>query len=208
MALFGTQRDVSLFRGLSRELMWDIISQQCAYYQLISEQTKVNIYGEAAGSKYYNGPVLLNTLIERGDNSSPVDDFGVSFDRPMTFRFLRDDLLGKNPIYSNGAFSNAFSNAFSSTSNPSPTADSGNYPGTPYGADIVPEVGDIIMWNNSYWEVDNVNDNQLFVGKDPAYPYDVNPLNPGLENYGSNYSIICTAHYVPADKVQITRERL
>jgi hypothetical protein len=38
---------------------------------------------------------------------SPTDDFGVSFDRPMTFRFLRDDLLGKNPIPS-GAFSSAF----------------------------------------------------------------------------------------------------
>jgi hypothetical protein len=63
------------------------------------------------------------------------------------------------------------------------------------------EVGDIIMWNESYWEIDNVNDNQLFVGKDPAYPYETNPLNPGLDNYGSNYSIICTAHYVPSDKV-------
>jgi hypothetical protein len=64
------------------------------------------------------------------------------------------------------------------------------------------------MWENSYWEIDNTNDNQLFVGKDPAYPNNQNPLNPGLENYGSNISIICTAHYVPADKVQITRERL
>jgi hypothetical protein len=208
MALFGTQRDVSLFRHLSRELMWDIISQQCAFYQLIADQTKVNIYGEAAGSKYYNGPVLLNTLIERGDNASPTDDFGVSFDRPMTFRFLRDDLLGKNPIGPSGAFSSAFSNAFSNAPNSTYTTDTGNYPGTSYGANLVPEVGDIIMWNNSYWEIDNVNDNQLFVGKDPAYPYETNPLNPGLDNYGSNISIICTAHYVPSDKVQITRERL
>ena len=208
MALFGTQRDVSLFRHLSRELMWDIISQQCAYYQLIADQTKVNIYGEAAGSKYYNGPVLLNVLVERGDNQSPTDDFGVSFDRPMTFRFLRDDLQGKNPLGPGGAFASAFSNAFANSPNSTYTSDTGNYPGTSYGADILPEVGDIIMWNESYWEVDNVNDNQLFVGKDPSYPYNVNPLNPGLENYGSNISIICTAHYVPADKVQITRERL
>ena len=190
MALFGTQRDVSLFRHINRELMWDIISQQCVFYQLISEQTNVNIYGEAAGSKYYAPPVLLNTLIERSDNQSPVDDFGVSFNRPMTFRFLRDDLVGKNPVTSGGG------------------PDVGNYPGTPYGANIVPEVGDIIMWNNSYWEIDNVNDNQLFVGKDPSYPYDQNPLNPGLENYGTNLSIICTAHYTPADKVAISRERL
>jgi hypothetical protein len=64
------------------------------------------------------------------------------------------------------------------------------------------------MWYEGYWEIDNTNDNQLFVGKDPDYPYNENPLNPGLENFGTNLSIICFAHYVPADKVQITRERL
>jgi len=190
MALFGTQRDVSLFRHLSRELLWDIITQQCVYYQLLADQTKVNIYGEAAGSKFYAPPVLLNTLIVRGDNQSPVNDFGVDYDRPMEFRFLRDDLRGKNPVNSGGG------------------PDIGNYANTPYGADILPDVGDIIMWENSYWEIDNTNDNQLFVGKDPAYPYDQNPLNPGLENYGSDYSVICFTHYVPSDKVQITRERL
>jgi hypothetical protein len=190
MALFGTQRDVSLFRHLNRELLWDIITQQCVYYQLKTAETKVNIYGEASGARYYEEPILLNTLIDRGDNLSPVDDFGVNYDRPMTFKFLRDDLRGKNPVNSGGG------------------PDIGNDPGTPYGADILPDVGDIIMWNNSYWEIENTNDNQLFVGKDPAYPYDENPLNPGLENYGTNLSIICFAHYVPADKVQITRERI
>jgi hypothetical protein len=190
MALFGTQRDVSLFRHLNRELLWDIITQQCVFYQLKGDETKVNIYGEASGAKYYYDPVILNTLVERGDFSSPTDDFGVTTDRPMTFRFLRDDLRGKNPITSGGG------------------PDIGNYEDTPYGADVHPEVGDIIMWNDSYWEINNVNDNQLFVGKDPAYPNEPNPLNPGLDNFGTNLSVICSAHYVPADRVQITRERL
>jgi hypothetical protein len=169
MALFGSARDISLFRNLNRELIWDLITQQCVFYQFKTAETKVNIYGEASGAKFYAAPVLLNVLIERGDASQPVDDFGVSYDRPMTFRFLRDDLVDSN---------------------------------------VLPEPGDIIMWYESYWEINNVNDNQLVVGKDPAYPYNTNPLNPGLENFGSNWSIICTAHYVPADKVGITRERL
>jgi hypothetical protein len=79
-------------------------------------------------------------------------------------------------------------------------------------ANLVPEVGDIIMYQEGYYEVDNTNANQYFVGKNPAYPnYDdqgVNPLNPGLENFGSSISVICQAHYVPADRVAITRERL
>jgi len=169
MALFGTQRDVSLLRHINRELIWDFISQECVYYQFNYGDTKVNMYGESTGAKYYREPVLLNMLVERGDASSPVDDFGVSYERPMVFRFLRDDLVDAN---------------------------------------LVPQVGDIIMWYEGYWEIDNTNDNQLFVGKDPDYPYEPNPLNPGLENFGTNLSIICFAHYVPADKVQITRERL
>ena len=169
MALFGSARDISLFRHVNRELLWDIITQQCVFYQLKANETKVNMYGEASGARYYAEPVLLNMLVERGDFSSPTDDFGVTTDRPMTFRFLRDDLVDAN---------------------------------------VLPEVGDIVMWYESYWEIDNVNNNQLFVGKDPDYPYNTNPLNPGLDYFGYNVSTICTAHYVPADKVQITRERL
>jgi hypothetical protein len=169
MALFGTQRDVSLIRHINRELLWDVISQECVYYQFKTEDTKVNIYGEASGAKYYGEPVILNMLVDRGDNTSPTGDMGVDYDRPMTFKFFTDDLVD---------------------------------------AQLVPDVGDIIMWYEGYWEVENTNANQLFVGKDPAYPYNENPLNPGLENFGSNLSIMCVCHYVPADRVQITKERI
>ena len=169
MALFGTQRDVSLIKKINRELLGDIITQQCAVYKLNISETKVNIYGEASGEKYYQDPVLFNVLIERGDQTYSVGDMGVNYGREMEFRFFREDLVDAN---------------------------------------VVMEPGDIIMYYEAYFEVDSVVDNQLFVGKDPRYPYNENPLNPGLENFGANESIICKTHHVPADKVQITRERL
>ena len=58
MALFGTQRDISMFRHVSRELMGDIITQQVGYYTLKLDQSTTNMYGEAL-NKYYNGPLLL-----------------------------------------------------------------------------------------------------------------------------------------------------
>ena len=170
MALYGGVRDISLFQKVNREVLGNIVTQQCVYYKLRLNETKVNMYGEAAGARYYKEPVIFNVLIERGDQEYPDDDIlGVNFNRSLDFKFFRDDLVD---------------------------------------ADVVPEVGDIIMYYEGYYEVDSTIGNQYFVGKDPRYPYNTNPLNPGLENFGANISIICKTHYTPADKVQITKERI
>ena len=44
--------------------------------------------------------------------------------------------------------------------------------------------------------------------KDPEYPNSINPLNPGLQNFGWDISILCKTHYVPQDRVNITKARL
>ena len=77
---------------------------------------------------------------------------------------------------------------------------------------MVPQVGDIIMYNEGYYEVHETISNQYFVGKNPDYPNNVNTINksggPGdLSAYGSNISIICKAHYVQADKLGLTQAR-
>lgn len=169
MAIFGSSRDQSLFRHLNRELLWDVITQQCAIYRLNVVETPTNIYGEAAHERYYEEPVLLNTLIVRENQAYSNGDMGVDMNRNMEFRFFRDDLVD---------------------------------------AQIRPEIGDIILYQENYFEVNELIENQLHVGKDPNYPYESNPLNPGLDQFGANISIICKAHKVPDDKVQITRERL
>lgn len=73
---------------------------------------------------------------------------------------------------------------------------------------LFPEVGDIIMYHESFFEVYNVIENQLFTGKDPQYPNEPNPINSGLSNFGYNVSIICETHYVSQDKVGILKSRL
>ena len=169
MALYGGQRDISLFRHVNRELIGNIISQQCAYYKFKIDETKVNLYGEAAGAKYYYPPVLLSALIDHQDEEYPDDEFGVRYYQNVDFKFLRDDLVD---------------------------------------AEVVPEVGDIILYEEGYYEVDDVITNQLFVGKDPRYPNKPNPFENDLDKFGYDVSIICKTHSVPSDKVGISRERL
>ena len=169
MALFGSSRDVSFIRKVNRELMGNVITQQCAYYKYRLNETTVNMYGEASSGKYFDGPVLFNALITVESQLGPTSDLGPNFDWPIKVAFLRDDLVD---------------------------------------AQIHPDIGDIILYQESYWEIDNTSATQFFVGKDPDFPYNENPLNPGLENFGYNVSVVCSCHYVPTDKVNIIRTRL
>ena len=132
MALFGSSRDVSLLRHLNRELMHDIISQQCVVYKYNLEESKVNIYGESSTSVIYHSPVLIYCLIDRATQEYPTGELGPDLRWSPTFRFLFDDLKDAN---------------------------------------LVLDVGDIIMWYDNYFQVDTVDLSQLFVGKDPDYPF-------------------------------------
>lgn len=168
--MFTRQRDVSLVRHLNRELMGNIITQQAAFYQFKMEETKVNIYGEAAGDKYYNGPFLFNCLINRENQNYNMGDDGVEYLQGIEFYFFRDDLVDAN---------------------------------------IVPLVGDIILYQEAYYGVQGTVANQYWGGKNPAYPNNdsdgtANPLNPGLNEFGNNLSILCSTYYIPADKVAIS----
>lgn len=163
MALFGTVRDIHVFKSMTRELVQDIISQQIGYYKIKLGDTPANVYGEAT-KKYYIGPVLLDCLIERGDFGVNRIDYSIDVNRKSVFRFFKDHLIEAN---------------------------------------VFPEIGDVIMWNEHYFEVDNVNENQLIVGKDNDYNY-----SPGLENYGNSYSMILDTHYVSPDSLGINQNRL
>jgi len=163
--MFARQRDVSLVRTINRELLGNVITQQASFYQFKLEETKVNIYGEAAGEKFYNGPFIFNCLINRQNQTFPESGEGVNFAQGISFAFLRDDLKDAN---------------------------------------VVPEVGDIILYQEGYYGVQSTVSNQYWSGKNPDFPNDVNPLNPGLEQFGSNFSIIVDTYYIPADKVAIS----
>lgn len=70
-------------------------------------------------------------------------------------------------------------------------------------ANVVPESGDVIMYNELYYQVDGVNENQLILGKDSDYAY-----SEGLQNFGASYSIICVTHFTSPDNLGITKQRL
>ncbi len=54
-------------------------------------------------------------------------------------------------------------------------------------ADFYPEVGDILFWDNEYYEVDNVDANQYFAGKNPE-------TWPNGSDHGYSVSVVVDAH--------------
>ena len=54
-------------------------------------------------------------------------------------------------------------------------------------ADFYPEVGDIVFWDNEYFELDNVDSNQYFVGKNPE-------TWPNGSDHGYSVSVVVDAH--------------
>lgn len=163
MALFGSSRDISMFRNVNRELLHDVIQQEIAYYKISLETTRSNIYGESS-QKIYQDPVLLKTLVTRADIQTTDSDFGPDINRSLSFAFLRDDLKD---------------------------------------IELVPLNGDIILWNEGYYEIHAVNENQLVVGKSNEYFF-----TEYLNNFGSSLSIIVSAHLTRPEKLGIARQRL
>lgn len=168
MALFGAERDASLFRRISRELMGSVVSQQCIFYKLMLNETEFNMYGEAVGDKYFNNPLIINCFVDRNDQEFSTSEMGVDLNWNVTFAFLKDDLVDAN---------------------------------------LVPEVGDVIMYQEKYFETDSIIRNQLALGKDPDYPNNPNPLVSNLEKFGYDVSVVISTHQIPGDKLNIKKER-
>lgn len=147
MALFGGQRDMSLFRILNKELINDIIDTEVYYYMLAVEETKSNLYGESK-DKIYHQPVKIPALFEFVQAEQVSDDFGQSYSRQVTYNFLRDTLVDK---------------------------------------ELKPEVGDVIQWDDTYYQIDAVYERQFFAGKNPK-SWD------GGDTQGYSVSIICDTH--------------
>ena len=63
MALFGSARDASLLRSINRELIYDLIDTEIAFYKLSLEDTAANMYDEA-DNKVYFSPMRFNCILQ------------------------------------------------------------------------------------------------------------------------------------------------
>ena len=97
---FFSARDQDLFDRVSDELLVDlrnekdgIINQNVVVYQLAVQETKTNMYGEAAAGKIYKPGVEVACTISADDFDYNTDEFGPDLRQNAVFSFLREQLI-------------------------------------------------------------------------------------------------------------------
>ncbi len=63
---------------------------------------------------------------------------------------------------------------------------------------LIPEVGDLILNNNDFWEVDTFVENQYFVGKRPEHA-----ISEDTQDFGVSLSIILSTHLSRVEKLNL-----
>jgi hypothetical protein len=146
MPKFVSDRDVSFFKGIARELVDDVIQNALVLFKINLNETKINIYGESMNKTWYAGVEVFG-LIDKEPETTTYEGFGADRNQSITFKLDRWMLEEKN---------------------------------------IYPEIGDVIFWNEAYFEIDNTNEIQLVGG----------------QTY-NNFSVVCSTFMVSKSSLNI-----
>jgi hypothetical protein len=110
MPKFISDRDVSFFKHIAREVVDDVVQNTCVLYKINLVDTKINLYGEAMNKTWYPG-VELYVLINKETQGSSYEGFGADRTQNVEFRFDRFACEEKNSypevgdvIYFDGAY--------------------------------------------------------------------------------------------------------
>ena len=63
---------------------------------------------------------------------------------------------------------------------------------------LIPEVGDILLFRNNFYEIDGKVENQLILGKDPDYA-----MASETTDFGKSFSILVNAHISRVEKLNL-----
>lgn len=89
MPKFISPRDVAFFRGISRELVDDVVQVEIILYKLNIYDSKVNLYGESLDKSYYRG-VSIYALLDKGGVERNYEGFGPDSAQTITFKLDRE----------------------------------------------------------------------------------------------------------------------
>jgi hypothetical protein len=179
MAKFFHAKDLDFIKTIAEEVVDYVVQQSITLFKVSVGSSKTNLYGESLG-KVYHTPANLMCIVDRENTISNYDEFGPDVQGNVEFRF-NTQRLRKHEIPKiltlNGIEvpADAIQNTL-----------------TGY-----PEVGDIILFDGYYFEINNIT-HTLLVGGSPTI-YD--PTTNTFED--ASTQLVATGFMIRRSQVQI-----
>jgi len=179
MPKFFHNRDIRFIKTISEEVVDYVVEQWVTLFKMSVGESKTNLYGESLG-KVYHAPASLMCIVDREPQNVIYEGFGPDQTQPVEFRFNRQRLRTHQIPY------------FPSIN------------GIPVPADAIqnsqhgyPEIGDIIIFDNSYYEISQTKEDKLLGGAQRMF------ASGSTETEDTLMTVIAVAHMVRRSSIQI-----
>jgi len=179
MPRFFNARDLNFIKSIAEEVVDYVAETTVVLFKMSVGETKTNLYGESLG-KVWHKPAPLMAVVDREPKNVSYDGYGPDVTQAVEFRFMRERLrTHKLPLLRDvngtaipvGAIQNEL-----------------------YG---YPQIGDVILFDGDYYELDNVRENLLVGGSPQIYNQETGEFED------ANMVLIAIAFKVRRSQVQI-----
>lgn len=185
MPKFFNSNDLIFIKTISEEVVDYVVEQIVTLYKVSVGETKTNLYGESTG-KIYHAPANLPCIVEREPKNVEYNGYGPDKTQAVEFRFMRHNLRNNDGI------STPLVHKLDNTVLPADSVQNNNYG--------YPEIGDIIFFDGSYFEIDNVQENKLVGGSPRIYESGSNDI---IDSDDARMELIAIAFMVRRSQIQI-----
>ena len=158
MPKFFNAKDVDFIKTISEEVVDYVVEQAVTLFKVSVGETKTNLYGESLG-KVWRAPSTVMCIVDREPMNVVYEGFGADKQQAVEFRFNRERLR--------------------ETSFAVPKVRDIN--GTLVPTEAIqnltvgyPEIGDVVLFDGIYYELDNVRQSALIGGQPQIYNKETN----------------------------------
>jgi len=161
MPKFFNSRDLDFIKTISEEVVDYLVEQAVTLFKVSVGETKTNLYGESLG-KVWREPSTMMAIVDREPTNVVYEGFGADKQQAVEFRFNRQRIREE------------------SYSVPKVRDINGTLVPTEAIQNLTvgyPEIGDVILFDGTYYEIDNVRESQLIGGSPEIYDKQTNSFN-------------------------------
>jgi len=181
MPKFFNAKDLDFIKTISEEVVDYVVEQAVTLFKVSVGETKTNLYGESLG-KVWRAPSTIMAIVDREPMNVVYEGFGADKQQAVEFRFNRERLR--------------------ETTHSVPKIRDVN--GTLIPTEAIqnltvgyPEIGDVILFDGVYYEMDNIRENQRIGGQPQIYDKETNTFQ------NSNNTLIGVGFMVRRSQIQI-----